>query len=104
RHPLLEAWNGGESRHASVAAASVIAKARRDLIFDRIRSRYAPLFGQVDGGGYCNAATRRFMRAYASRFFGLPPEARRSWPHPYLADILGTDFDPYADCPGDPVG
>lgn len=104
RYPLLEAWNEGESRHAAVAAASVIAKARRDHIFQRIRSRYGPLFGPVDGGGYSNAATRRFLRAYAERYRRLPPEARRSWPHPYLADILGDHFDPYADCPGERRG
>jgi len=50
----------------------------------------------VRGGGYGNAATHRFLRAYAERFGRLPPEARRSWPYPYLLDILGA-FDPYAD-------
>src|SRR5690606_17652754 len=80
RYPHLEAWNEGEDRHAAVAAASVIAKTRRDDLWDRIACRYAPLFGPVTGGGYTNAATRRFLRAYAERFRRLPPEARRSWP------------------------
>lgn len=104
RYPTLEAHNDGESRHAAVAAASVVAKDRRDALFECIRSRYVPLFGEVTGGGYANAATRRFLRQYAERFRRLPPEARRSWPYPYLSEILGADFDPYADCPDERAG
>jgi ribonuclease HII len=99
RYPHLEAHNDGESRHAAVAAASVIAKTRRDQIFERIASRYVPDFGEVIGGGYVNDGTRRFLRAYAERHRCLPPEARRSWPHPYVAEILGPEWDPFADCP-----
>lgn len=104
RYEHMEACNDGESRHAAVAAASVLAKVRRDQIFSRICARYAPEFGEVRGGGYVNEATRRFLRAFAERHRCLPPEARRSWPHPYLADILGPDFDPFADCPDDRAG
>jgi ribonuclease HII len=104
RYPNLEAWNEGEDRHAAVAAASVIAKVRRDELWERIAARYAPLFGAIDGGGYTNEATRRFLRAYAARFRGLPPEARRSWPHHDLHDLLGADFDPFADAPRDRGG
>lgn len=102
--PHLEAWNRGEERHAAVAAASVIAKVRRDEIFARIATRYAPLFGAVDGGGYVNARTRAFLCEYARRFGRLPPEARRSWPHVYLSEVLGANFDPYADCPHEREG
>ncbi len=97
RYVALEAHNDGESRHAAVAAASVVAKARRDEIFARIANRYAPLFGEVSGGGYSNIRTIEFLRSYAVRYRRLPPEARRSWPHPYLRDILGENFDPFAD-------
>lgn len=104
RHGHLVACDAAESRHAAVAAASIIAKHRRDQIFACIARRYEPLFGEVRGGGYGNAATRAFLRAYAARFGRLPPEARRSWPYPYLQDILGA-FDPYADIDdGEPVG
>jgi ribonuclease HII len=89
----LVAWNKAESRHASVAAASVVAKHRRDDIFERICGRYRPLFGEVRGGGYGNEATRRFLRAYAGRFGRLPPEARRSWQYEYLRDLLGAEID-----------
>lgn len=104
RYEHLEAHNDGESQHAAVAAASVIAKTRRDEIFERIAGRYVPAFGEVIGGGYVNDGTRRFLRAYAERHRCLPPEARRSWPHPYLADILGPAWHPWADCPDELPG
>jgi ribonuclease HII len=99
KYSHLEAYNSGESRHCAVAAASILAKVRRDAIFARIAQRYAGEFGQIDGGGYVNAATRRFLRAYARKHNRLPPEARRSWPHTDLADILGKRYDPFADLP-----
>ncbi len=89
RYPGFEAHDDGESRHASVAAASVIAKTARDQLFAAICARYHDEFGEIRGGGYVNDGTRRFLRAYAERHRTLPPEARRSWPHPYVADILG---------------
>jgi ribonuclease HII len=45
----------------------------------RDRRRYAQQFGPLAGGGYANAATRRFLDAYAALHGGLPPEARKSW-------------------------
>jgi ribonuclease HII len=103
-YPHLEAWNRGEERHAAVAAASVLAKVRRDEMFARIAIRYEPLFGPVEGGGYVNARTRAFLCDYVRRFGRLPPEARRSWPHFYLDDVVGGPFDPYADVPGEREG
>lgn len=93
RFSELVAWDKAESRHAAVAAASVMAKHRRDEIFQRICRRYAPIFGELRGGGYVNKGTRAFLRAYARTYRGLPPEARRSWPYEYLRDILGDTFD-----------
>jgi ribonuclease HII len=78
-----------EDAHASVAAASVVAKALRDDRFNAIRARYEPEFGPIAGGGYGNAATRLWVRAYVERYRKLPDEARRSWPHPYVADLIG---------------
>jgi len=98
-HPHLEALDKAESKHAAVAAASVLAKHRRDQIFEKISLRYRPHFGELRGGGYGNAATRDFLRCYAERFRGLPPEARRSWPYPFLVDILGDDAGSARDTP-----
>ena len=86
----LEAVNDGESRHASVAAASVLAKDRRDSLYKAITRRYQPEFGEIRGGGYINAPTKTFLRAYAKRYRCLPPEARRSWPYRYLDDLFGV--------------
>lgn len=104
KHKHLEAYDNGEARHASVAAASVIAKTRRDELFARIQQRYAPQFGGFGGGGYVNNATREFLRSYAKTHNCLPPEARRSWPYVYLQDILGADFDSFADCQEEQFG
>jgi ribonuclease HII len=89
KYAHLEAHNNGESKHAAVAAASVIAKTRRDELFALMQARYSPHFGKFEGGGYVNKTTQTFLRAYAQRHGRVPPEARRSWPFEYLRDILG---------------
>jgi len=78
--PNLEARDRAESHHVAVAAASICAKVRRDELFACIAARYAADFGPFAGGGYVNAATRAFARAYVRRHGTLPPEARHSWP------------------------
>jgi ribonuclease HII len=101
RFPHLEALDHGEEHHVAVAAASVLAKVRRDELFGRIAARYAPAFGEVRGGGYMNDATRAFLRAYIARGATLPPEGRRSWPWEFARDLLGAGFDPLAEVPDD---
>jgi ribonuclease H len=83
-----------EDAHASVAAASVVAKVIRDDRFNAIRLRYEPEFGPIAGGGYANAATRKWLRAYVERHGKLPDEARRSWPYPYVHDLIGDTRTP----------
>jgi ribonuclease HII len=90
RYVNFESHDRAEERHASVAAASVIAKVARDERFARIRARYEAELGPITGGGYANAATRRWLRAYAERHGRLPEEARLSWPHPYVEDLIGN--------------
>ncbi|MBZ0231527.1 MAG: hypothetical protein K8M05_04195 [Deltaproteobacteria bacterium] len=77
--PALRAYDNGESRHASVAAASVVAKDERDRRFALIAERWRADFGEITGGGYINDATRAFLRAYRKKYGDLPPETRRSW-------------------------
>jgi ribonuclease HII len=103
RHPHLEALDEAESRHAAVAAASILAKVRRDELWSKIALRYATEFGDLveHGGGYANAATRAFLRAYIRKYKRLPPEARRSWPWDFARDLLGKRFDPWWDVPDD---
>ena len=91
RYPHFESHDRAEEKHASVAAASVVAKVVRDERFARIRARYERELGlgPITGGGYANAATRRWLRAYAERYGRLPEEARLTWPHPYVEDLIG---------------
>jgi ribonuclease HII len=93
--PALRAVDNGESAHVSVAAASIIAKDARDCAFAKIAARYEPEFGPIAGGGYINAATKRFLAAYRERHNDLPPEARKSWGAPKLDSTLPL-FDPAA--------
>jgi ribonuclease HII len=99
RWPQLRAVDHGEEAHVAVAAASVLAKVRRDELFLRIDSRYRHEFGALAGWGYVNEGTRRFLRSYIERYRGLPPEARRSWPWDFALDLLPPGFDPLCDVP-----
>jgi ribonuclease HII len=99
--PQLEARDRGESCHVAVAAASIIAKVRRDELFHCIRRRYEPEFGPIGGGGYENARTHTFLRAYVGRYGRLPPEARRSWSWANV-DYLPAGYSPVAELP--PIG
>lgn len=94
----FESHDKADEKHAAVAAASIVAKVARDLQFAQIRERYESEFGQIGGGGYDNDVTRRWLRSYAERYGCLPDEARRSWPHDYLTDLL-TDAPTRADAP-----
>jgi ribonuclease HII len=89
RYTHFESHDRAEAKHAAVAAASVIAKVLRDERFAQIRARYEAELGPIAGGGYANAATRRWLRAYAERYGRLPDEARLTWPHPYVEDLIG---------------
>jgi ribonuclease HII len=103
RFAHLEALNEGELQHAAVAAASILAKVRRDEIWAKISRRYVHEFGDLvaRGGGYTNAATTAFLREYIKRHRVLPPEARRSWPWDFAADLLPRGFDRWRDVPDD---
>ena len=77
RYPHLRAFDFGEEQHVAVAAASIVAKVRRDDLFDGIAKRYDAEFGPIRGGGYVNAATAEFLRRYHERYRCLPDETRR---------------------------
>jgi ribonuclease HII len=83
----LEAYDDGESAHVAVAAASIVAKDRRDRLFAAIAERYREEFGEVRGGGYVNAATEDFLRRYHGRYRCFPPETRRSWDWKVLVEL-----------------
>ena len=89
RYPHLEAFDRGEARHVSVAAASIVAKARRDALFAEIAAGYAEEFGEVRGGGYVNADTEDFLRRFHRARGRLPEETRLSWKWPVLRELSG---------------
>lgn len=77
--PNLSAENKADVRHVTVAAASILAKVRREERMGEIFARYSTEYGRIGGGGYVNEPTRRFLEAYETKNGCLPPEARRSW-------------------------
>ncbi|MGH9332528.1 MAG: hypothetical protein ACRD21_02130 [Vicinamibacteria bacterium] len=86
-YPHLEAHDFGEEYHVAVAAASIVAKDRRDDLFQAIAMRYDAEFGPIRGGGYVNAATADFLRRYHARYRCLPAETRRSWTWRVLGEL-----------------
>jgi ribonuclease HII len=90
RYPHFESRDRAEEHHAAVAAASVVAKVLRDEHFHAIKARYETELGPITGGGYSNAATRKWVRAYCVKHGKLPDEARKSWPHVYVEDLIGN--------------
>jgi ribonuclease HII len=89
RFERFESHDRAEEKHAAVAAASVVAKVIRDDRFNAIKQQYEIELGPIMGGGYANAATRRWIRAYVEKYKRMPAEARMSWPHPYVIDLIG---------------
>ncbi len=89
RFERFESHDRAEEKHAAVAAASVVAKVIRDERFAQIRRRYEDELGPIAGGGYANAATRRWLRAYVEKYRRLPDEARLSWPYTFVIDLIG---------------
>lgn len=94
RFANFQSHDRAEEVHASVAAASVVAKVLRDERFAQIKRRYEDECGPIAGGGYANAATRRWVRAYVERYGRLPDEARRTWPYPFVEDLIGNQRPP----------
>jgi ribonuclease HII len=79
RWPKLVAENKADAKYLCVSAASILAKVARDEAMDLILQKYRPEFGEITGGGYVNAGTRKFLEAYEAKNGELPPEARKSW-------------------------
>ncbi len=93
--PEMEARDRAESRHVAVAAASVIAKVRRDRLFaellNRIRRDYRERCGEelgpVHGAGYANEGTEAFLRRYHRDVGALPQGTRHAWDWPVIREL-----------------
>lgn len=86
---FLTAMDRADDTDPVVAAASIVAKDHRDEVFRKFAKRYASEFGPIRGGGYANAATERFLRAYHRKYRALPPEVRLTWQWPIIQELVG---------------
>lgn len=75
----IRAENQADRKFPIVSAASIIAKHHRDLHIQRIYSRYTPEFGAIQGNGYPNAGTKKFLLEYKRQYGCYPPEVRTTW-------------------------
>ena len=74
-HATLDAEHGADETHAVVAAASIVAKVRRDAHVAELADRHGEL-----GSGYpSDPTTKEFLEAYVDEHGTVPPCARESW-------------------------
>ena len=74
----VRAEHGADATDALVAAASIVAKVRRDGLIDALDPEYAE-YGPIGSGYPSDPQTRSFLRAYVDENGELPPCARASW-------------------------
>lgn len=73
--PRIVAENFADQKYTAVAAASIVAKVRRDQRLAELRLRYGEL-----GSGYpADPITIYFLKNWVRQHGGLPDFARRSW-------------------------
>ena len=86
--PILNAYiqgvNKADQSYLSVAAASILAKNRRDSLFEELCKDYHKEFGEIKGGGYANTQTLEFVKWHQAVKGSLPPFYRRSYRWKYL--------------------
>lgn len=81
-----------------VAAASIIAKHRRDCLITQILQKYSKSGEKVSGGGYVNSATERLLKDYHSAHGCLPPETRLTWSWEVIRRLSGPKEQLELDC------
>jgi|APSaa5957512622_1039677.scaffolds.fasta_scaffold103343_1 ribonuclease HII len=86
--PILNSYVQGVDRadrsYVSVAAASILAKDKRDSMFEELCQEYKKEFGEIKGGGYANKNTLEFVKWFQATKGSLPPFYRRSYRWKYL--------------------
>jgi ribonuclease HII len=91
-YPHLTALDRADATDLCVAAASIVAKHRRDVVFGEISARYSTDYGCVAGGGYANRATESFLRRYHEKTGCLPPETRLQWRWSVVQELAGIQL------------
>jgi len=76
-----------DNDYISVAAASILAKNKRDDAFEALCRPYRQSFGEVRGGGYANHQTLAFVKWHLKIYRDLPPFFRRSYAWKALDDV-----------------
>jgi ribonuclease HII len=69
------AEHGADEKYPVVAAASIIAKVRRDEEIEKLRR----IYGDFGSGYASDERTREFLRSYLEKNGCFPPCARKSW-------------------------
>jgi len=75
----VHALNKADETYLSVAAASILAKWKRDVLFDELCQPFTDSFGDIRGGGYANAKTLEFVKWHLENRGGLPFFYRKSY-------------------------
>lgn len=77
---VVVAEHKADDRHATVAAASIIAKVARDNALDDLARRLERRIDRELGSGYpSDGKTVAFLEAWLDRFGDLPEGTRRAW-------------------------
>jgi len=83
----VHAEHGADAEYPLVAAASVIAKVRRDAAIESLAAEYAD-YGPIGSGYPSDQTTRAFLRDFVAETGDLPDCARASWST--SADVLAA--------------
>ncbi len=75
----VHAENKADRSHFSVAAASILAKWKRDALFKQLCQPFIKSFGEIRGGGYANSQTLTFVEWHLKNKGGLPSFYRKSY-------------------------
>ncbi|MBT3226246.1 MAG: hypothetical protein HN580_03920 [Deltaproteobacteria bacterium] len=75
----VHAVNKADRSHFSVAAASVLAKWKRDALFKQLCQPFIESFGEICGGGYANSKTLVFVEWHLENKGELPSFYRKSY-------------------------
>jgi ribonuclease HII len=75
----VHAVNKADRSHFSVAAASILAKWKRDDLFKQLCQPFINSFGEIRGGGYANSQTLAFVEWHLKNRGGLPSFYRKSY-------------------------
>lgn len=84
----VKAFNKADELYLSVSAASIVAKATRDMLFERACLPFQKAFGKIRGGGYANTKTLEFVIWHYQTYGKLPDFYRKSYQWKKLNDYI----------------